>query len=201
MVDFYDVAAGFGDQRRHPGEAAGDVRLLLTRYEGGSRGPVIAAHGLGVSSGVYAVDTLDTSLVEFLVANGYDVWLLDWRASSRLTSAGGDYACADVARSDWPAALAAVREHTGAESVQALGHGAGALTLLEAILAGLDGVRSAVSVGGSLHVVRPGTADLEESLEEASGEVRRAFLWFGTFAAYFVTTVAATTHENLLRAY
>lgn len=45
----------------------------------------------------------------------------------------------------------------------------------------------------------PGTADLEQSLEEASGEVRRAFLWFGTFAAYFVTTVAATTHENLLR--
>lgn len=45
----------------------------------------------------------------------------------------------------------------------------------------------------------PGTQELEESLEEASGEVRRAFLWFGTFAAYFVTTVAATTHENLLR--
>jgi uncharacterized protein YjbI with pentapeptide repeats len=45
----------------------------------------------------------------------------------------------------------------------------------------------------------PATADLEQSLEEASSEVRRAFLWFGTFAAYFVTTVAATTHENLLR--
>jgi cholesterol oxidase len=171
------ASAGGGEQRArkrrelrapapsaHVVEAPGDVRLLLTRYEGGSRGPVIAAHGLGVSSGVYAVDTLDTSLVEFLVANGYDVWLLDWRASSRLTSAGGDYACADVARSDWPAALAAVREHTGAESVQALGHGAGALTLLEAILAGLDGIRSAVSVGGSLYVVRPGTADLDEAL-------------------------------------
>ena len=45
----------------------------------------------------------------------------------------------------------------------------------------------------------PGAQELEESLEESSGEVRRAFLWFGTFAAYFVTTVAATTHENLLR--
>jgi cholesterol oxidase len=153
----------------HVVEAAGDVRLLLTRYEGGSRGPVIAAHGLGVSSGIYAVDTLDTTLVEFLVANGYDVWLLDWRASSRLTSARGDYACADVAKVDWPAALAAVREHAGAESVQAIGHGAGALTLLVAILSGLDGVRSAVSLGGALHVVRPGGAEPADELPDVPG--------------------------------
>ncbi|MFO1067461.1 MAG: pentapeptide repeat-containing protein [Geminicoccaceae bacterium] len=39
----------------------------------------------------------------------------------------------------------------------------------------------------------------EQLVEEASAEVRRAFLWFGSFAAYFATTVAATTHENLLR--
>jgi uncharacterized protein YjbI with pentapeptide repeats len=38
-----------------------------------------------------------------------------------------------------------------------------------------------------------------EKLRDASGEARRAFLWFGTFGAYFVTTVASTTHEALLR--
>ncbi len=36
-------------------------------------------------------------------------------------------------------------------------------------------------------------------LDEATGEVRRALFWFTSFAAYFVTTVAATTHEQLLR--
>jgi cholesterol oxidase len=150
-------------------EAADGARLLLTRYQGGGRGPVVAAHGLGVSSGVYAVDTLDTSLVEFLVANGHDVWLLDWRASSRLTSAGGDYTCADVARTDWPAALAAVCEHAGAESVQVLGHGAGALTLLAAVVSGLGGVRSAVSLGGALHVLRPGGDEPADELPDVPG--------------------------------
>ncbi len=36
-------------------------------------------------------------------------------------------------------------------------------------------------------------------LDEATAEVRRALFWFSSFAAYFVTTVAATTHEQLLR--
>ncbi|HEU0336376.1 MAG TPA: alpha/beta fold hydrolase [Gaiellaceae bacterium] len=153
----------------HVVEAGDGVRLLLTRYEGGAGGPVVAAHGLGVSSGIYALDTLDTSLVEFLVANGHDVWLLDWRGSSRLTSAGGDYTSADVARADWPAALAAVREHAGASSVQAVGHGAGALTLLLALLSGLDGVRSAVCLGGGLHVRGPDRAEPAGELPDVPG--------------------------------
>ncbi len=45
----------------------------------------------------------------------------------------------------------------------------------------------------------PNADALARSLEETSGEARRSFIWFGSFAAYFVTTVAATTHENLLR--
>jgi uncharacterized protein YjbI with pentapeptide repeats len=38
-----------------------------------------------------------------------------------------------------------------------------------------------------------------KSIGDAAGEVRRAFVWFGTFAAYLVTTVGATTHEQLLK--
>lgn len=42
-------------------------------------------------------------------------------------------------------------------------------------------------------------AKLAQALDQATGEVRRAFLWFGSFAVYLVTTVAATTHEQLLK--
>ena len=39
------------------------------------------SHGLGVSSRIFTIDTIDTNLAEYLVAAGYDVWALDYRAS------------------------------------------------------------------------------------------------------------------------
>ena len=41
--------------------------IALTRYNGGSKGPVVMFHGAGVSSGIFSLDTIDTNLVEFLV--------------------------------------------------------------------------------------------------------------------------------------
>ncbi|MBN9267383.1 MAG: hypothetical protein J0I75_22990, partial [Hyphomicrobium sp.] len=55
-------------------------RLRLIRYAGGKKGPVLFTHGLGVSSLIYTIDTIDTNLVEYLVSAGYDCWLLDYRA-------------------------------------------------------------------------------------------------------------------------
>ena len=60
-----------------------DVPLLLTRYKGGTKGPVILAHGLGVSSKIFTIDTIETNLTEYLVAHGYDVWLLDFQGKYR----------------------------------------------------------------------------------------------------------------------
>ncbi|MDQ3223269.1 MAG: GMC oxidoreductase, partial [Gemmatimonadota bacterium] len=68
----------------HPFTTDDGVTLRLTRYQGGSKGPVILSHGLGVSSRIFSIDTIETNLLEFLYAHGYDVWLLDFRASIEL---------------------------------------------------------------------------------------------------------------------
>lgn len=129
------------------------VALRLTRYPGGGKGPLILAHGAGYSSGVFSTDLPNVNLVEYLVAHGYDVWLLDYRTSTALptarTPADGD----QVARLDWPAAVARVREVTGADSVQVFAHCFGSQTFLMALAAGLDGVRAGVCSQIGLHPV------------------------------------------------
>ncbi len=124
---------------------AGDGKILkLTRYRGGVKGPVVLSHGLGVSSLIFSIDTIETNLVEYLVAAGYDCWLLDYRASVDLPYARELWTADDVATMDYPAAVAKVRAVTGAPTVQMLAHCFGATTFSMAMLAGLEGVRSAV---------------------------------------------------------
>ena len=118
--------------------------LKLTRYKGGSKGPLVLSHGLGVSSLIFAIDTIETNLLEALVAAEYDCWLLDYRASVDLPYARELWTGDDVATKDYPAAVAKVRAVTGAPTVQMLAHCFGATTFTMAMLAGLEGVRSAV---------------------------------------------------------
>jgi cholesterol oxidase len=131
------------------------ARLRLTRYRGGDKGPVMLVHGLGVSSLAFALDTIETNMVEYLVAHGYDVWLLDYRSSIELSYATTQYTADDVALRDWPAAVAAVRAQTGADDIQVVVHCYGAITFMMAMLAGLQGVRSAVcsQVGAHIRVI------------------------------------------------
>ncbi len=83
---------------------AGDgPRSRLVRYEGGSHGTVLLAPSAGVSSLIFRIDTVETNLLEYLFAHGYDVWLLD--------SADGK---------DRDAAVARVKELTHAAGVRVL---------------------------------------------------------------------------------
>lgn len=134
---------------------ADHAQLRLTRYQGGKKGPVILAHGLGVSSLAFSTDLIDTNLTEYLYAHGYDVWLLDYRSSIELPYAATQYTADDVAVLDWPAAVKTVLNLTGASSVQAVVHCYGAITFNMAMCAGLQGVRSAVcsQVGSHLSVI------------------------------------------------
>lgn len=128
----------------HPFQTSDGKVLKLTRYRGGTKGPVVLTHGLGVSSLIFSIDTIETNLLESLVASGYDCWLLDYRASVDLPHARDLWTADDVATKDYPAAIAKVRAITGAATVQVLAHCFGATTFSMAMLAGLEGVRSAV---------------------------------------------------------
>lgn len=128
------------------------VNLRLTRYEGGRRGPVILAHGLGVSSRIFSTDTIDTNLLEYLHAHRFDVWLLDFRVSIELPAALMQSTGDEIAQYDYPAAVETVRMITGAETVQMVVHCYGAATWTMSMLGGhLKHVRSAVVSQVSTH--------------------------------------------------
>jgi cholesterol oxidase len=152
----------------HPFRAGDGVELLLTRYRGGNKGPVLVAHGLGVSSKIFTIDTIETTLAEYLVAAGFDVWLLDFRASIDLPAAATQFTADDVARQDYPAAVAVIRDRAGADSVQAVVHCFGSTTFTMAMLSGLRGVRSAVCSQVSAHVVAPAFTRLKSGLHVPS---------------------------------
>lgn len=123
---------------------AGDgVHMKMTRYKGGTKGPVMCVHGLGVNSKIFSTDLIERNLVEELVAHKYDVWLLDYRSSIDLPYAAERYTADDIATKDFPAAVSFIRKTAGVPSIQCLVHCFGATTFFMAMLAGLEGVRSA----------------------------------------------------------
>ncbi|HUI57703.1 MAG TPA: alpha/beta fold hydrolase [Bryobacteraceae bacterium] len=148
----------------YPFSAPDGVALRLTRYQGGAKGPVILSHGLGVSSLIFSTDTIETNLTEYLFAHGYDVWLLDYRASIALPASANLSSGDDIATRDYPAAVAKVRELTGAPSVQMVVHCWGSTTFFMAMLAGLTGVRSAVCSQIATHIVAPVMTKLKTGL-------------------------------------
>lgn len=109
--------------------------LRLTRHRGGSKGPVMLVHGAGVYSGMFALDTVEESFASYLARHGYDVWRLDWRASIQLPLR--QHTLDDAATYDFPAAVRAIRAHTGAPSVQAVVHCAGAIAFFMSLASGL----------------------------------------------------------------
>ena len=131
------------------------VELRLARYQGGAKGPVMLAHGLGVSSNIFSIDTIDTNLLEYLAGHGYDVWLLDYRASIELPASTHPFTGDDIATRDYPAAVEKVLDITGAENLQVVAHCFGSTTLIMAMLAGLKGVRSAVCSQVATHFKVP----------------------------------------------
>lgn len=128
----------------HAVTTADGTQLRLTRYRGGGKGPVLLTHGLGVSSRIFTLDTIETNLTEYLFAHGYDVWLLDYRASIDLPAATAPSTADDIAAQDYPAAVAAVRSLTGAADIQMVAHCFGGVTCCMALLQGLTGVRAVV---------------------------------------------------------
>jgi cholesterol oxidase len=151
----------------HEFETADRVRLVLTRYRGGPKGPVILSPGFSTPASSFNADTVDTNLTEYLYRNDYDVWLFDYRASPDRPPALQQFPLDDIAQRDYPAAVKKVLDVTGAESAQVVAHCVGSLTLLMALALKLEGVRSAVCSNLALHWEAPALVDIKSRLHIA----------------------------------
>ena len=117
--------------------------VRLTRYRFGTKGPLVLAPGYGNAARAFAIDTVPKNWVQYLGEHGYDVWLLDYRASPDLPSSFTQFTVDDIAMRDWPAAVDTIRRETGQDEIQAMGHCVGGLSLFMAIGGGMQGLRSA----------------------------------------------------------
>lgn len=139
------------DPEVHFVETADGKKMRLTRHKGGTNGPVIFSHGLGVSSAIFSIDTIDTNLLEYMHAAGYDCWLLDYRASTDLAYAREQWDADLVAMHDYQPAIDFVCERTGSNSIQMIAHCYGGMTFSMAMLRGLRKVRAATVSQISTH--------------------------------------------------
>jgi len=136
---------------------AGDGRplsLLNVRGEvAPRRGPVLLVHGAGVRGRIFRAP-VRTSVVDALVDHGYDVWLLDWRASIDLARV--NWTLDQAALYDHPPAVRKVVAETGSPEVKALVHCQGSTSFVMSAVAGLlPQVTTIVSNAVSLHPVVP----------------------------------------------
>ena len=81
------------------------------------KGPVLLVHGAGVRANIFRAP-VKTTIVDYLIANGYDVWLENWRASIDLPP--NTWTLDQAALYDHPEAVKTVVEQTGWDEIKAL---------------------------------------------------------------------------------
>lgn len=145
-------------QRDEPHFLAADdgVTITLTRVRGAAeptKTPVLLVHGVGMRAESFRPPAI-RSIVDALIDDGWDVWLLNWRGSIDLDPR--PWTLDHVALYDLPAAVRHIVAQTGAESVKVVAHCAGAASVSMAVVAGLlPEVDTVVANGVSLHPVMP----------------------------------------------
>ncbi|QFZ77995.1 alpha/beta fold hydrolase [Streptomyces fagopyri] len=127
------------------------VNLALTRVDSGERDrpAVLLLHGHTASADMFLLPET-RNLVDVLLDDGYEPWLLDWRGSRRFpyNETGRRYTYDDVALYDIPEAVSRVREHIGDRPLFVVAHCIGSLALSLSMTAGLvPGLAGVVSQG------------------------------------------------------
>jgi hypothetical protein len=137
-------------------EAGDGLRCNLIHLYGDKppdKGPVLLVHGAGVRANLFRAP-VRTTLVDTLVANGYDVWLENWRASIDLPP--NPWTLDQAAVYDHPRAVKTVVEQTGSDEVKAVIHCQGSTSFMMSAVAGLvPEVNTIVTNAVSLHPVIP----------------------------------------------
>ncbi|MFG2944063.1 alpha/beta hydrolase [Streptomyces adustus] len=134
-----------------PFRASDGVRLGLTRVGTGDTGrpAVLLLHGHTASADMF-LQPETRNLVDVLLDEGYEPWLLDWRGSCRLpyNETGQRYTYDDVALYDIPEAVSYIRGRIGDRPLFVVAHCIGSLTLSLSMSAGLvPGLAGVVSQG------------------------------------------------------
>jgi len=118
-----------------------------------TKGPVLLVHGAGVRANLFCAPT-ETTLVDYLIARGYDVWLENWRAS--IDFRPNLWTLDQAAVFDHPYAVRKVMAETGAKGIKAVIHCQGSTSFMMSAVAGLvPEVETIVSNAVSLHPVVP----------------------------------------------
>lgn len=122
-----------------------------------TRGPVVLVHGAGVRANIFRPPG-QTTLVDMLVDDGWDVWLENWRAS--IDVAPNTWTLDEAAVYDHPALIRTVVAETGADTVKAVVHCQGSTSFAMSAAAGLlPEVTTIVSNAVSLHPRIPGISN------------------------------------------
>lgn len=129
----------------HPVKTEDGYDLLLTRYNGGKKGPLLMVHGFSGNRLTFAIDTVDTNAAEFFYAQGYDVWLFDYRLSNFMKASQDQHTVDAIAKYDYPAAIEKIKSVAGVEQIDVLAHCVGSISLFMAMLNGMQGVRSIIA--------------------------------------------------------
>ena len=118
-----------------------------------SKGPVLLVHGAGVRANIFRAP-VQTTLVQYLLDHGYDVWLENWRASISFDK--NPWTLDQAAAYDHPAAVEAVCTATGSDQVKAIIHCQGSTSFMMSAVAGLiPQVTTIVTNAVSLHPIVP----------------------------------------------
>lgn len=118
-----------------------------------TKGPVLLVHGAGVRANLFLAP-VEKNFVQYLLENGYDVWLENWRAS--IDFAPNEWNLDKAAANDHPEAVKTVVEQTGAKEIKAVIHCQGSTSFMMSALAGLvPQVTTIVTNAVSLHPVVP----------------------------------------------
>jgi hypothetical protein len=123
------------------------------------RGPVMLVHGAGVRAEIFR-PPLERTLVDALLDDGFDVWMLNWRASIDLRPVA--WTLDDAAAYDYPAAVRLILARTGASSLKAFVHCQGSTSFMISAIAGLvPEVTTVVTNAVSLHTILPAWSGLK----------------------------------------
>ena len=174
-----------------PFRAADGVRLGLTRVDSGERDrpAVLLLHGHTASADMFLLPET-RNLVDVLLDDGYEPWLLDWRGSCRLpyNETGQKYTYDDVALYDIPAAVSHIRARIGDDRpLFVVAHCIGSLTLSLSMTAGLvPGLAGVVSQGVFLTPKLAGRTSvrmsvagelLKSRIDHIPVDIRKVGLW------------------------